>query len=372
MKDHSLNRRNFLTASGLLLATPWSLTACSRATQSQARLLSASGKQPSAFSQVSLTDEKLTSTATSNRGHGVAIHPLKKDTAIMFGRRPAFVSYQLDLATNTISQEIPCAKECNMQGHGFFSQDGRLLYTIEMHNQTAAGKIIVRDSSDYSIIKEMSSYGIGPHEAHLMPDGITAVVANGGLLTRPDTGRKIMNLDNMDSNLSYINLASGKLIEQVKVSESKASIRHLDVADDGTVVASMQLQRQAMNHGQSVPLIFAHKMSGNVKLFDQPKVTQLMNDYVGSVTVAAGLDAVCCTTPVGDLATFWQVSDGELLSVNNFSDVCGVAYDAKTQEFILSNSKGSLRFISAVTFREIKNKRLKFPDVRFDNHMAIA
>ena len=44
----------------------------------------------------------------------------------------------------------------------------------------------VRDAQDgYRQIGELPSDGIGPHEATLMPDGKTLVVANGGIRTHP-------------------------------------------------------------------------------------------------------------------------------------------------------------------------------------------
>ena len=40
-----------------------------------------------------------------------------------------------------------------------------------------------------SRIGELASFGVGPHEVVLMPDGATLVVANGGIRTHPDRDR---------------------------------------------------------------------------------------------------------------------------------------------------------------------------------------
>jgi hypothetical protein len=48
----------------------------------------------------------------------------------------------------------------------------------------------VRDATDgYRQIGELASFGVGPHELVLMPDGATLAVANGGIRTHPGRDR---------------------------------------------------------------------------------------------------------------------------------------------------------------------------------------
>jgi len=50
------------------------------------------------------------------------------------------------------------------------------------------------------------------------------------------------------------------------VPESKSSIRHLDIASDGTVAIAMQIQRSAMTHDNPIPLGAIHKPNEDIKL----------------------------------------------------------------------------------------------------------
>lgn len=365
-----ISRRSFFEASAMCIAAPLFI-GCDHASANQLKIVAPTDTHASGLSIADVSGQSVSSIQVGNRGHDVAWHPLKQNVAIIFGRRPAFEAYEVDVIRQTVMSTIASNSHSNMQGHGFFSADGSELITVEMDNESAQGILVVRDSQNYQIKKTIPTYGIGPHEAHLMPDNKLAVVANGGLLTRPESGREIFNLDSMDSNLSYIELATGKLIEQVKVSEPSASIRHLDVNANGVVVAGMQLQASSRlpKVEYKTPLMLSHSIGQPVRLFDHPKLTPQMQNYVGSVKVAGDKDLVCCTTPKGDLAVFWQISTGQLQGYHSFADVCGLAYDDQTQEYVLSNSKGSLRFIETAFLSELKEKRIKFNNLKFDNHM---
>ena len=72
-----------------------------------------------------------------------------------------------------------------------------------------AGLIGVWARADaYHRLDEFSSGGIGPHEILRLPSGNLAV-ANGGIRTHPETGRKKLNLDTMRPNLTVLSPTGG-------------------------------------------------------------------------------------------------------------------------------------------------------------------
>jgi len=218
------------------------------------------------------------------RGHGISLHPRKRNTVVMYSRRPGTEGIEVDLITGLVNRRLSCQVNRHLMGHGCFSPDGHLLLTTEADLQSTRGLIVVRDSQSYKVLAEFDSGGIGPHELSLLPDGKTLVVANGGIHTHPDSGRKKLNLDTMASNLAYIDLTSGSIIDRFSVQDPKASIRHLNVAPDGTVAFAMQMQRSASNHNQAVPLGGVQRPGKALQLFDNPEqVIFRMNDYAGSV-----------------------------------------------------------------------------------------
>jgi hypothetical protein len=304
------------------------------------------------------------------RGHGLCQNPIKTEQIIMFSRRPGTQGIRFNSSTRKADGSFDCADNRHMHGHGCYSLDGNRLYCAESEVSTGQGKITVRDSVTLALIAEFDSHGIGPHEIAMMPDGITLVVANGGLLTHPDSGRKVLNYETMRSTLSYINSQTGQLISEHLVAESKASIRHLDVAEDGTVAIAFQVQRDALEHNQLVPLAAIHKQGQEIKLLHAPEaLTVKLNDYMGSVKIHNPSRTVAFSSPKGDLVLFWHLDDLSLQNYHAFNDVCGLAISQDNKHFVLSSSTGKIRQINTATLKLDKEKSFNFPERSWDNHM---
>lgn len=307
---------------------------------------------------------------TKFRGHGLCQNPAKPEHVIMFSRRPGIEGIRLNTLTNKQDGGFVCADDRHMHGHGCYSADGQLLYCAETKVSSGEGRITVRDASTLELVNEFSSFGIGPHEIALMPDGFTLVVANGGLLTHPSSGREILNLKTMRSTLSYIDTRTGKLISEHLVTEPKASIRHLHVASDGTVAIALQVQRKAMTGNELTPLAAVHKQGQEIKLFEGPEALMVkLNDYMGSTVIHNDTRIAAFTSPKGDLAMFWHLDDLTFQGYHSFHDVCGLTVSQDNKYFILSNSAGKIRQINAHTLKIDKQKSLNFPHKSWDNHM---
>ncbi|MEH6449651.1 MAG: DUF1513 domain-containing protein [Oleispira sp.] len=307
---------------------------------------------------------------TGFRGHGLCQNPMKPEQVIMFSRRPGLQGIRINTLTGEQDAVFNSAPDRNMQGHGCFSADGKFLYCVESETSTGLGKITIRDGETLMQIGEFESYGIGPHEMALMPDKTTLVIANGGLLTHPDSGRKVLNYSTMRSTLSYVDTRSGELISEHQVPETKASIRHLDVAEDGTVAVALQVQRKAMSNEELRPLAAIHKQGQEIKLLQAPEALLVkLNDYMGSVKVHNPSRTVAFTSPKGNLAMFWHLDNLKLQGYHGFHDVCGLAISQDNKHFVLSNSAGKIRQINAYKLEENIRKRLNFPTKNWDNHM---
>lgn len=336
------------------------------------RWLSAQGRNKDQYSigWISPSEKDYSKALSSFRGHGLCQNPVKPNHVVMFSRRPGTHGVRLNSETNEIDATFHSADDRYMQGHGCYSADGKFLFCTESSISSGEGKVTVRDSKTLKLVNEFNSYGIGPHEIKLMPDGQTLVVANGGLLTHPDTGRKILNLDTMRASLSYIDSRNGELVSEHFLSHSKASIRHIDVAADGTVAIALQVQREAMDNNNLVPLAAIHKQGEPLQILNAPEALMVkLNDYMGSVAIHNDTRLAAFTSPKGDLAMFWHLDDLSLQGYHVFHDVCGLTVSQDKKYFVLSNSAGKIRQINARTLKIDKQKSLSFPDTSWDNHM---
>jgi len=314
--------------------------------------------------------EKLSQVSTQFRGHGFCQNPKQLNHIIMFARRPGTEGIRLNLSSSKIDGTFNSAPDRHMHGHGCFSADGLKLFCAESETSTGKGKITIRDAQSLSLIGEFDSYGIGPHEIAVMPDGNSLVVANGGLLTHPDSGREVLNLNSMRASLAYIDIHSGELISEHVIPEKKASIRHLDVSNDGTVAIALQVQRKAMGHNKLTPLAAIHKQGQEIMLLQAPAtLLSKLNDYMGSVKVNNTSRIAAFASPKGNLAMFWHLDDLSLQGYHSFHDVCGLTVSQDNKYFVLSNSTGKIRQINAATLKLDKERSLSFPHTRWDNHM---
>lgn len=374
--DVDSNRRQFISMLCALGVSPV-LFGCQQGMKGESReiLLGAQGskKESYSLSWIGSGSSKANISLSGFRGHGLAQHPLRPTTAIMFGRRPATISIEVDLIRGDINKAFNCSAGRHFFGHGCFNRSGSVLFTTEADMNTGKGKIGLRDARTYEQIGEYESHGIGPHELALLPDGKTLVVANGGILTHPKSGRKKLNLHSMDSRLSYIDIENGKLIDDYKVAESKASIRHLDVADDGTVAFAMQVQRDVAQHDEIVPLGGIHAADKAIKLLKKPRnLIHKMNDYMGSVAINQKTRTAGFTSPRGDVVAFWDIDTQEPKGHYLLRDVSGITVANNQKDFVITNSFGQMRFLDAATLNEDKTKRITHEEMRWDNHLILA
>lgn len=201
----------------------------------------------------------------------------------------------------------------------------------------------VRDAGDaYKQIGEFPSGGIGPHDIALLSDGVTLVVANGGIDTNPEAGRAPLNLDTMQPSLAYIDVRTGDIIEQQELDAAlhQLSIRHLAVAAGDIVTFGCQ------NEGAGQPpLVGWHKRGARPLLFETPDLsTGAMKNYVGSIAVDASGSIVSATSPRGSRVLFFDVAARRLIGEASISDVCGVAPSHQGAGFLLTSGLGEVSF----------------------------
>ena len=372
-----LHRRDLLktlSALGVIsVSAPLALSGCNRKTAISGDVIfSAQGKDSEHYALTWFgTQQTAHSALTGFRGHGAAQHPSEPWRIIMYARQPGRYAAEIDLRSGQISHVIKSPDGHHMHGHGVFSADGQWMFSVESDYRSGAGKILIRDTRNYQLAGEYLTHGIGPHQVLMMPDQKTLAVANGGLRTHPDSDRTILNLDKMDSSLVYLHAYSGELTGQYRLSESKASIRHLDATSDGTVAVATQVQRQAMSDHHLIPLAAVHRPgSDHLQPLQAPdNLIAQFNDYMGSVAISQRERIAGFTSPQGNIVAFWSIDSGELAGYHVFHNVCGLTTTEQGRYFVLSNSAGEVRYLSALSLQEDTERRQKFPGMHWDNHM---
>lgn len=361
-----LQRLSLLSGLGAVSASPL------RATIESGRVWYASALKTAdnayAVSVFDLSGEIQWTMPLPERAHGTAFHPNLPLVAV-FGRRPGFYADIYQLHDGKQLQRITPEKDHHFYGHGLFSPDGKHLITQENHMSTGEGRIVIRDWNNGQIVNQFPSYGIGPHESCILTNQIL-VVANGGLKTHPDQGRKILNLDTMAPNLSFISLRDGELLHQVSLPDElhQLSIRHIDTNTKGQVAVGMQYQGPIW---KTVPLVaLADMTQTNFRFLSMPEpVRHRYEQYCGSVTFDKTGSILAISSPKGGLTGFWDVEKETFLGSSSLKDVCGVATTDVAGEFLLSTGLGKRTRYSPLTG---DYNTLPFtPDYQWDNHMVM-
>jgi hypothetical protein len=310
-----LDRRAFLAGAGSSLLSGVTTSHADMALQSDALFASAMLKSDGTFGAAVYTEsgEIVRQIDLPARGHDVAINPVS-GKLVVFARRPGTFAIAFG---GPRAEPFMIASETgrHFYGHGVFSNDGKLLFATENDFENAAGKIGVYDAtSDFQRVGEFDSYGMGPHEMALLPDGKTLVVANGGIETHPDFGRQKLNLATMRSLIVMINVRDGHLIakDETPLEMRQLSLRHMSVDNHGDVFIGAQSQKK-----NDVPasLLWRFNEAQGLEQLPQPRdVSSALRGYVGSIEISSDGRRLAVSSPVAETILTLDARTGKMLS----------------------------------------------------------
>ncbi|MGO2339489.1 MAG: DUF1513 domain-containing protein [Psychrobacter sp.] len=326
-------------------------------------------------------------TTMPERVHDIVVQPFLNDAnsqatrdVVVMGRRPSEKFWVLDTATGQVKFAIDASIDRHFYGHACYSLDGMLLYVTENNTVNLAGKIGIYDvSQGYQKVEEFDSYGIGPHELIMHPDGETLVIANGGIKTE-QASREELNLDTMRPSLVYLNRHNGALLEQVIPVHNQMSVRHLAMHDDGTVMIGIQFQGE---RHINVPLVLTHQRGDtDFKPLMMPNNQwQRFHQYIASVAVDSERNLLCVTTPIGGCAAVYDLNTRQLIDDVSLPDCAGasvLSYDSQSvgsqtvnkqrSGFIVSDGQGQLTTLTVVSSSKMEIQ----PDEESADRTALA
>lgn len=298
------------------------------------------------------------------RAHQVLAIKSKPGYALVFARRPGEYILEIDFKHGQVTNHIEVAPEHRLYGHGILAQQDTVLVSSENDYQAGRGLIVLRERASNKILAQYDSGGIGPHEVALMPDKKHIVIANGGIQTHPEQGRKKLNLDSMKPNLAYMELSSGKIVDKFTLDNHHLSIRHLAVSDNGKVIAGMQYQGASTDE---VPLAISHQGEEKLQYLKADSNTwRSMKQYTASVCINSKQNVVVITCPKASLLTYWQLNSNEFISSHKLKDGAGATL--VDDHFVASTGRGRV-----ITHQDpLSSYQLSqdFNDIRWDNHMT--
>lgn len=363
-----INRRLFLTAAGACGAfafagvtllkgrsTPFFLTAAD--TQDQGHCLLG----------LDLTGKPVYCVPVPFRAHDAIA--IQDQYALHFARRPGTHCYVVDLQQGNLLKTLTSPEQLHYCGHGIVSDDG-LLYLTEYDFVREMGVVgIYEASSPFARLGQMDTYGLDPHQLAFLPGQEVIVLANGGILTHPDSEREMLNLDTMDPSLIYLDRKTGKVLQHIRPPHHQTSLRHLTVTSDGEVIIGAQDHAEHLEESPN-PLVYRHRLNGELQaLQTSASHWRNMNQYIASVASDPMAQYAVTTTPRGGRVDLWSLQSGEHCQTFQVPDVAGVTWDSHHQAFLVSNGRGQLVYLYLEHTPRLATHQHS-PGVYWDNHLA--
>ncbi|GLS06095.1 hypothetical protein GCM10007860_32610 [Chitiniphilus shinanonensis] len=348
----NLSRRHFLVALGVLALPLPALAGLPRRT-----LLAAAADDGGPFFEAVNGGAPL---RLPTRGHGMLPIP-GSDELILVARRAGFWLARVDWRRGVEVQRIAPAPGRHFYGHAILSPDGATLYTTENDIEHGAGVVGVYDAATLTRRGEFSSHGIGPHELYWLVPGRTLAVANGGILTLPQSGRDKLNLASMAPSVAIFDLPSGTLLSSHALSDNTLSLRHLARTADGTLGIAIQAESPDGRDVMDTPLL-AVLRDGRLTLAEH------LPGWGGyAASVAAVGDVFVATALQGDVILLWR-SDGSFLGEVGLQRPAGIAVDG--ERVYVSNEMGLIAELD-VARRRLTPLATR-AGVKWDNHLVVV
>lgn len=314
-----------------------------------------------------LDGTRVFATEVGQRCHDIINHP-HLPIALFVARRPGTESYLVDLRDGTLLQTVASQANRHFYGHAVIHKDGQWLYATE-NDTTEPGRGLLgvyRFEGERLVHSgEIPTHGIGPHQVSWMPDGETLVVANGGIRTEAES-RVEMNLNAMEPSLVLMQ-RDGTLLSKETLGQQMNSVRHMGIAQDGTIVTGQQFMGAA--HESSELLAIKRPGQPFVAFPVAEQQLQAMGHYTASVAVHSDLRLVALTAPRGNRFFIWDMDSGDLKLDAPLPDCAGVG--AVADGFVVTSGQGRCRYYDCRQ-ASLVAKPLDLPAGLWDNHLHLV
>lgn len=304
------------------------------------------------------------------RGHGPTFSPTGNRVAFP-ARRPGTFCLIIDQTQEANQTWLHSPTGRHFCGHSVFIDETTLVTT---ENDFIAGRGIlgIWNVTTGTRLAEYSSHGIGPHDVLALQGGRAILVANGGILTHPETGRIKLNIPTMKPNLSIIDVKNGRLLEKVQPPPDlhKVSLRHLANAGNDMIIVGGQFEGP---ESENPPLVATWR-PGNPLTFPamEHHDRRAMAHYCGSVAIDPSGQHAVATSPRGGVAHILSLLQSPSVVNTVFQpDVCGAAASGGNS-FILTSGQGEVLSFRITPDGIVRRRALNKPlATQWDNHAGV-
>lgn len=290
----------------------------------------------------------------SFQGHGILPHPAQRTRAAVFAKwGPG--GCEVDFNSMEVTRDIQPSPGREFYGHGAWSKDGKLLYAVEAEPRREgnyAGHIVVRDADNMQVLGEFPTHGVAPHDCHILDDGKTLAITNGG--GGPDSEDP--------GCVTFVDIESHELLERIVVPTYQAG--HLAITGKSSKgdLAIGNTPHSPPGTGKdgykTVPGGLTLRASGGDALHvsEPADVRSKMLGETLSLAIHEELGITGCTNPDGDIYTFWDVKTGSFLKSFSLDKACGIALTLDKRYFVITaRTRYTVQLVRAKDLQLVEN-----------------
>lgn len=268
------------------------------------------------------------------QGHGILPHPVQTTRAAVFTKwGPG--GCEVDFKTLQVTRDILPTPGREFYGHGAWSKDGKLLYAVEALPRKQGnydGYIVIRDADNMQVLGEFPTHGVAPHDCHILDDGKTLAITNGG----GGPGSEVPGC------VTFVDIATEKLLERVTIPVYQAG--HLTITGRSSQgdLAIGSTPHSPPGTGpdgyKSIPggLTVRPSGGGAIHVSEPEDVKSRMLGETLSLAIHDEYNIVGCTNPDGNIYTFWDVKTGSFLKSFSLDKACGIALTLDKRYFVVT------------------------------------
>jgi uncharacterized protein len=211
-------------------------------------------------------------------------------------------------------------------GHALLDMRRRRLYTAETDLETGAGLLGVRDAQSLAKLTEWPTHGPDPHALTWDAEG-RVIVANGGIASRPETGRRKLAIGNMDASLVRLSPIDGARLGQWRLADQRLSIRHLAWSGDadGRPVLGIALQAEHESAAERTAAPVLALFDGErLRPAEAVNARADLGGYGGDIAATDAGFVVSCPRAEAGCVARWA-ADGRWLGTTGWPQACALA-----------------------------------------------
>ncbi|MCA8914030.1 MAG: DUF1513 domain-containing protein [Planctomycetes bacterium] len=269
--------------------------------------------------------------------HGVIKNPTAPHKVLVFEKKGRGGA-EIDLKENKVINRIEPGDGRAFYGHGAYSTDHKVIYATQYDEETYEGTMVLRDATDFKVIGDFPTHGEWPHDCQFIDDGKTVAITNGGGNIKGGAA----------PNVSYVNVADGKLIEKIEFDNAAINAGHLIISDHGDLAVGHAM-REGLDTREALGGLSIRPKNAKFKTMVTPaEVTGAMKGETLSLCMLHDKKIVAATNPYGrpnGIVTFWNYETQKYVDKLEIEQPRGVALTLDNKYWIVTFGKDTPGFI---------------------------